>query len=426
MQKRQDVILNTRGEPISGVSVRVVTFPVAADATIYSDDGITQTTNPLTTDANGRFSYYAADGRYSEQLSGAGITPLTVTDILLQDAVAATIPESLFHNLSLQFSVAGGALTIAMKTTAGANPSTASPVRIVFRSQSATLASHTSRSITAVNQLTVTSGSTLGVLVKGGGPGSLPCRVWIVAFDDGGVISLGVINCLNMAPTAGPSIFQLASLAVASSTAEGGAGAADSAHVFYTSAAITSKPYAILGYAVWDAGLTAPGTWSAPTQAELFGPQMPLPGTLIQHRIFSSAEFATGTTTIPSDDTVPQNTEGDQYMTLALSPNSPANVGVIDALINLSSSIATTVTSALFINTAASAVHAVASSSDAAGRLFKQRIHHSDILQDTSPITAKVRSGGAGAGTTTANGVAGARLYGSVYQSVLEFREFMA
>src|SRR6266850_1633890 len=182
MQKRQDVILNTRGEPISGVSVRVVTFPVAADAMIFSDDGITQTTNPLTTDANGRFSYYAADGRYSEQLSGAGITPLTVTDILLQDAVAATIPESLFHNLSLQFSIAGSALTIALKTTAGNNPSTASPVRIVFRNATAATGDHTSVSITAVTSLTLSSGSTLGALSS---PISdIPFRLWIVAFND--------------------------------------------------------------------------------------------------------------------------------------------------------------------------------------------------------------------------------------------------
>lgn len=85
MQKYQDSIVNPDGTALQGVTVRVQTYPGAVDATIYSDDGVTTKTNPMTTDSLGSFSFYAADGRYQLVISGPGITPRTVADILLGD-----------------------------------------------------------------------------------------------------------------------------------------------------------------------------------------------------------------------------------------------------------------------------------------------------------------------------------------------------
>lgn len=87
MQKYQDSIVNPDGTALQGVTVRVQTYPGAVDATIYSDDGVTTKTNPMTTDSLGSFSFYAADGRYQLVISGPGITARTVTDILLGNAV---------------------------------------------------------------------------------------------------------------------------------------------------------------------------------------------------------------------------------------------------------------------------------------------------------------------------------------------------
>jgi len=70
--------------PAVGVSVTVTAFGGGA-VTIYSDNGATPRANPLTTDANGYFEFYAADGRYTIQISGASITTRTITDILLED-----------------------------------------------------------------------------------------------------------------------------------------------------------------------------------------------------------------------------------------------------------------------------------------------------------------------------------------------------
>jgi len=49
-------------------------------STIYSDTAGTAKSNPFTTDANGRFSFYADPGEYDIQASGAGITTYKLED----------------------------------------------------------------------------------------------------------------------------------------------------------------------------------------------------------------------------------------------------------------------------------------------------------------------------------------------------------
>jgi len=88
MQKYQNSVTNRRGDAIVGASVRV-TLPNDSLATIYSDDGVTLATNPMTTDAFGYFGFYAANGRYNITVFGSGITTATYLDILLEDDEAA-------------------------------------------------------------------------------------------------------------------------------------------------------------------------------------------------------------------------------------------------------------------------------------------------------------------------------------------------
>lgn len=92
MQKHSDVILNQNGRPMPGL--RVVVDPYVAGAapnltatstaTIYAIDGGPAVQSVLT-DAGGRFSFYAADGRYNLTVTGAGITPYLLADVTLND-----------------------------------------------------------------------------------------------------------------------------------------------------------------------------------------------------------------------------------------------------------------------------------------------------------------------------------------------------
>ena len=96
MEKYADTVANTAtGLPLVGASVQVNLYPSGAPATIYSDNGVTQAANPLTTDSNGRFSFYAANGHYQLVVSGSGIATQTINDIIILDMLPADLPTSL-------------------------------------------------------------------------------------------------------------------------------------------------------------------------------------------------------------------------------------------------------------------------------------------------------------------------------------------
>lgn len=85
----------TAGAPVANASVQVNLFPAGTPATIYSDNGVTLAANPLTTDTNGAFSFYAADGRYQLVISGANIQTTTINDILLVDVLPSDLSTTL-------------------------------------------------------------------------------------------------------------------------------------------------------------------------------------------------------------------------------------------------------------------------------------------------------------------------------------------
>ncbi|NUY33293.1 carboxypeptidase regulatory-like domain-containing protein [Paraburkholderia sp. JPY303] len=95
MQKFINSIAASSGSPVSGASVQVNTWPAGAPATIYSDNGVTVAANPMTTDTNGAFSFYAADGHYQLVISGTNIQTQTINDILLVDHFPADLPTTL-------------------------------------------------------------------------------------------------------------------------------------------------------------------------------------------------------------------------------------------------------------------------------------------------------------------------------------------
>lgn len=74
------------GTAVAGATIDVYNAGGTVHATIYSDDGVTTTTNPLTTASDGTFGFYAADGRYDLKVSGTGVTTKTFSDVEIFDA----------------------------------------------------------------------------------------------------------------------------------------------------------------------------------------------------------------------------------------------------------------------------------------------------------------------------------------------------
>jgi Pgp3 C-terminal domain len=134
---------------------------------------------------------------------------------------------------------------------------------------------------------------------------------------------------------------------------------------------------------------------------------------------------ATGATIIPNDDTIPQNTEGDQYMSLAITPKSAASTLLIDVIAVLSSNAANNLTLALFQDAIASALAAVQTFATTATGMAAIPLRHKMIAGTTSPITFKLRAGGGIAGTTTFNGQATVRRFGGVMASSMTITEVL-
>ena len=333
------------------------------------------------------------------------LTSLAGSQMSYGQAINATVTESNSAN----------AVTFAVKTLAGTDATSADPILFAFRNANAATGNYVYRTLTAALSLTISSGSTLGF------SSGVPGRLWLVVFDDAGTVRLGAINCRS-----GTGIYPLGQIPRASSTAEGGSGAADSAQTFYTGTAVSSKAYVVLGYVDYESGLVTAGTWNAsPDHIQLYGPGIHLPADRVQVARSSTATYANGSTAIPWDDTIPQSTEGDQILTQAITPISGANVLEIGHFGDYSSNTSDHITVALFQDSTANALMAV-TATNVSGGMITIPLRHVMIAGTSSATTFKVRSG-ANSGGSAVNGSFGAttRKLGGVSIASLEIIEIM-
>lgn len=150
-------------------------------------------------------------------------------------------------------------------------------------------------------------------------------------------------------------------------------------------------------------------------------------GFIVQEASTSFTALVTGTGTIPLDDTIPQNTEGDQYMTQAITPKSATNILVIEVTALLyGSPSAFNMTGALFQDTAAGAIAANSFYGPASGSGQTIKLVHKMVAGTTSATTFEFRAGTNVAGTTSFNGAASVRLFGAITKSSMTVREIKA
>jgi hypothetical protein len=132
----------------------------------------------------------------------------------------------------------------------------------------------------------------------------------------------------------------------------------------------------------------------------------------------------TGTGTIPHDDTIPQNSEGAEFFTLAITPTSASTRLQIDVVYSCSSSIANRITGALFQDSTANALSCAAVYEAAASVFHTTSFSHNMVSGTTSATTFKLRIGQISAATITLNGRGGARLYGGTFATSMTITEY--
>lgn len=326
-------------------------------------------------------------------------------------AAAATAPR-LLENIGLSVAMAANAVTIALKGADGNDPSATNTVGIGFRHATLTTGQASKVQVAAATSVAISSGST------GGSVSAEASRVWIAAINNAGTVELAW-----SVRRSGTSVLPVDEGNVISTTAEGGAGAADIAGTWYSTTARSNVPFTILGY--FDSTQATAGTWASNPTNVVVNPKN-RPGDVVQIVGNTTGAVATGTTVLPNDDTIPQNTEGDQYMTQAVTPTSASNLLRVAALLHLTNSATNSMAAALFQDTTAGALAVGAGRPTGAGAMCQVEVMHQMLAATTSSTTMKIRAGGTAAGTTTFNGEGGARLYGGTLTSRLEITEISA
>lgn len=138
---------------------------------------------------------------------------------------------------------------------------TLNPTALDFRSATLGSGAIVTRDIPTALTLVVSSGSTLGTT------SAVASTLAVLAIDNAGTVELAVVNL------AGNNLLDESELI--STTAEGGAGGADSATVIYSTTARSNVAFRIVGY-VTSTQATA-GTWAtAPSLIQGFGSNLPL------------------------------------------------------------------------------------------------------------------------------------------------------
>lgn len=135
---------------------------------------------------------------------------------------------------------------------------------------------------------------------------------------------------------------------------------------------------------------------------------------------------ATGATIIPGDDTIPQNTEGVEFMTQAVTPKSATNILVIEVNFMGTPSVAADVGIALFQDSTANAIAGTQTYQGVAGGRTTVTLRHIMVAGTTSATTFKIRGGMEVAGTLTFNGVGGVRRFGAITKSNFKITEYKA
>lgn len=148
---------------------------------------------------------------------------------------------------------------------------------------------------------------------------------------------------------------------------------------------------------------------------------------IIQVVYTETGAVSTTTTTIPLDDTIPQITEGGEFMTKAIIPTSATNILKIDVVCYMAqSNAAQLLIAALFQDSTANALAAGLAGEPSANYEMPVVFTHYMVAGTTSSTTFRVRGGGQTGATTTFNGSGGNRRFGGVLASSITITEIAA
>lgn len=147
--------------------------------------------------------------------------------------------------------------------------------------------------------------------------------------------------------------------------------------------------------------------------------------TVVQQKYTLYTTQTSGTTAFPHDDTTPQNTEGDEYFTVAITPKSASNLLKIEVLLHVSTAASAQFPQmALFQDSTAGALSSANVYIPSTSTIQPMTIVYWMAAGTTSATTFKVRAGPTTAGTLYVNRSGVANLYNDTIHSSITVTEY--
>ena len=150
-------------------------------------------------------------------------------------------------------------------------------------------------------------------------------------------------------------------------------------------------------------------------------------GHVVQVQYVQTGAVATTTSLIPYDDTIPQITEGAEFMTRSITPTNASNILKIEVVICCSAGGTGNGSNvALFRDSTANALAAIIDDAPTGVKMNAPNFRHYVVAGSTSATTFRVRAGCRDANTFTFNGSSSARKFGGVLASSITVTEIVA
>jgi hypothetical protein len=168
------------------------------------------------------------------------------------------------------------------------------------------------------------------------------------------------------------------------------------------------------------------GVWRQVGHSLIGGRSMVATGRTVQIVEDTDSAVATTTTVMPIDDTIPQNTEGAEFLSVSITPTNAASKLIVDWELNVSTNTGgVNLAAALFVDSEANARMARATNAGNTNTMSEIGGSYMMTAGGTSAITFAIRGGPESAGTMTVNGENAARRFGGVAYSFLRVREIL-
>lgn len=220
----------TSGAPLAGG--KLYTYEAGTTTPLASYDDFSESsanTNPIILDANGECDLWLGARAYKFVLHNSADVLQWTVDNVNQASENQNISGDVLENFGLTCSTNSNALTITVTNGLGGTPSTTNPVLVGFRSPTIGSGLANVVSINSSLGMTVSSGSTLGHA------STVEDSIFVYLLYYNGAAEVAVSSTLYP------------EFALYSTTAEGGAGAADSRSVIYSVTARTNVPMRLVG-----------------------------------------------------------------------------------------------------------------------------------------------------------------------------------